>query len=67
MEIKTGITKVRVIKADKMDEACRIPDDKRWHIGDEFIVDKVEITPWGIFLHDNDNHNLDYKRAEIIE
>ena len=28
--------KVRVIKEDRMDDACNIADELRWHIGDEF-------------------------------
>lgn len=57
---------VRVIKDDKMDDAFGIADNLRWHIGDEFKVCKVEILPWGCFLHNNEGQNLNIKRAELV-
>ena len=59
--------KVRVIKEDRMDDACNIADELRWHIGDEFKVCKIECVPWGIFLYNDKGQNLNYKRAELIE
>tara|TARA_R110000803_G_scaffold210521_1_gene282536 strand:- start:953 stop:1216 length:264 start_codon:yes stop_codon:yes gene_type:complete len=59
--------KVRVIKEDRMDDACNIADILRWKIGDEFKVVKIECSPWGIFLYNGNGNNLNYKRAELIE
>ena len=59
--------KVRVIKEDRMDDACNIADELRWCIGDEFKVCKIECVPWGIFLYNDKGQNLNYKRAELIE
>jgi len=58
--------KVRVVKEDKLDDACNIADNLRWHIGDEFIVYKIEILPWGCFLHNKEGQNLNVKRAELV-
>lgn len=59
--------KVRCVKDDKMDEAFNIPEENRWHIGDEFIIKDIEVFPWGTFLFDEEGHNLDVNRAEIVE
>ena len=58
--------KVRVVKEDKLDDAFNIADNLRWHIGDEFIVCKIEILPWGCFLHNKEGQNLNVKRAESV-
>jgi len=58
--------KVRVIKDDKMDDAFNIADNLRWHIGDEFEVCKIELLPWGCFLHNKEGQNLNVKRAELV-
>lgn len=57
---------VRVIKEDKLDDACNIADELRWHIGDKFQVCKVEILPWGCFLYNKEGQNLNVKRAELV-
>ena len=57
---------VRVIKKDRLDDACNIADKLRWKIGDEFKVVKIECLPWGIFLYDDNGNNLNYRRAELI-
>jgi len=57
---------VRVVKNDKLDDACNIEDKLRWNIGDEFKVCKIECLPWGIFLHNNKGQNLNYKRAKLV-
>lgn len=57
---------VRVIKEDRLDDACGIKDHLRWHVGDEFIVRKIEIVPWGVFLYNGDGNNLSLKRAELV-
>jgi len=59
--------KVRCIKDDKMDDACNISEENRWHVGDEFIVKNIEVLPWGTFLFDEEGHDLNANRAEIIE
>lgn len=64
-QIKVG-DKVRCIKNDPMDDHCGIAEHLRWHIGDEFYVWKVETLPWGTFLHDGQGHNLNIKRAELV-
>lgn len=58
---------VMCIKEDKMDDICNIKKELRWQIGDRFIVAKIEKTPWGTFLYDDNGHNLDIRRALIIK
>jgi hypothetical protein len=57
---------VRVIKEDRLDDSCAIEDHLRWHIGDEFLVVKIEIMPWGCFLYNKEGNNLNLKRAELV-
>lgn len=63
--VKIG-EKVRCIKNDRMDDHVGIPEDKRWHIGDEFIVVKIEELPYGTFLYNNKGQNLNLKRAAVV-
>lgn len=65
-EIKAG-NRVRCVAIDPRDEYYGFPDDKRWHIGDEFIVSKVEVAPYGTFLHDGKGHNMCITRAKLIK
>lgn len=62
----TAGQKVRCIKNDPMDDRCGIADHLRWHIGDEFIVESVDVYPWGTFLNDGKGHNLNARRAEVV-
>lgn len=57
---------VKVIKDDYLDVKCDIADELRWHIGDDFIVRKIVIEPWGCFLRDKDAHSLNIERAELV-
>lgn len=59
--------RVRVIKDDPMDDRVGIENHLRWHIGDEFVVKNVVAHPHGVFLHDVDGHNLNIRRAELVE
>jgi hypothetical protein len=59
--------KVRCIKDDPKDDRYGIPNNIRWHIGDEFIIDRVEVLPYGTFLCDNIGNNLNAKRAIIVD
>lgn len=58
---------VRVIKKDSMDDTCQIEEKLRWHVGEEFVVRKIVIEPWGCFLEDVDGHSLSLSRAEVIK
>ena len=58
--------KARVIKKDKRDDYYGIAEHLRWHIGDEFIIRKIEILPYGCFLYDNEGQNVSIKRVTII-
>ena len=64
-EFKAGQT-VRCNKNDPMDAHCGIEDKNRWHIGDEFVIDHVEVKVYGTFLHDGKGHNLSADRAELV-
>ena len=65
-KFKTGQT-VKCIKDDPRDNFYGIEDDKRWHIGDKFIINTIDIYPYGIYLNDGNGHNLDAERAEIVK
>ena len=58
--------KVRCVKNDPMDDRCGIADHLRWHIGDEFIIESVDVYPWGTFLNDGKGHNLNARRAIVV-
>jgi len=58
--------RVACVKEDPMDDHCGIPEENKWQIGEEFVVDSLEIEPYGIFLHDGKGHNLNIRRAIII-
>ena len=58
--------KVRCVKADPMDDHCGIADHLRWHVGDEFIVESVDVLPFGTFLNDGNGHNLNASRAIVV-
>jgi len=66
MSFKKG-QKVRCVKKSGLDNEARIAEHLRWHIGDEFIIEKVEVKPWGTFLYDGNGHNLSAWRAEVVE
>ena len=57
---------VRCKREDPMDDHCRIADENRWHVGDEFVIDRVDVQVYGTFLHDGKGHNLDADRAELV-
>jgi len=65
VDVTVGDT-VRCYKDDPADGDYGIALDKRWHVGETFIVTKVKETPWGIFLHDDSGHNLNIIRAELV-
>lgn len=59
--------KVKCVKNDPMDDMYDVHDDLRWHIGDEFIVDSIDVFPYGTFLNDGKGHNLNVKRAVVVQ
>jgi len=59
--------KVRCIKSDPVDDRVGIPEDKRWQIGDEATIHKVEMLVYGTFLYINAEQNINIKRVELIE
>lgn len=65
-DFKAG-QRVRVFKDDPMDDRLGIAHENRWHIGDEFVIASVQSSLAGTFLDDGKGHNLNAKRAEIVE
>jgi len=57
----------RCLKADPMDAHIGTPEDKRWMKGDEMTVVKIESTVLGTFLYDAEGHNMDIRRAGLIQ
>jgi len=58
--------KVKCIKNDPMDDMYDIHDDLRWHIDDEFIVDSIDVFPYGTFLNDGKGQSLNANRAQLV-
>lgn len=67
MEVaKIGI-KVICIKDDPSDAHYGFAEELRWHVGDEFIVTDINITPYGIFFYNYKNQNINIKRCELVD
>jgi hypothetical protein len=65
-DFKEGQT-VICIKDDPSDVFFKIPLENRWHIGDKFVIHKVENVLGYTFLHDRDGQNINAKRVELVE
>lgn len=59
--------KVRCVKEDKMDDHVGIPKEKRWNIGDEFIVGRIDVEPWGVFLYHSENPDQNINAERVIK
>ena len=57
---------VKCVANDPADERYGIPIDKRWYIGDEFVVADIMIRSYGIFICDSAGHNIKLKRVQLI-
>jgi hypothetical protein len=58
--------KVKVAEIDPRDDFYGIPVDKRWSIGEEFTIKRIDYLVYGIFLVDEENHTLSIERAELV-
>ncbi len=58
---------VRCIKADVLDDYAGIPEDKRWHIGDEFKIAQIIIKPYGVLIYKNAEQNIKASRVVVID
>lgn len=56
----------RCLKADPLDDHAGIPEDKRWNVGDELRVVRIEMSPLGTFLYGEEGQSMDIKRAGLI-
>lgn len=59
--------KVKCVKDDPADEHYGFAEELRWHIGDELIVTDIHIAPYGIFLCNYKNQNINIKRCEFVD
>lgn len=59
--------KVRCIKDDPADAHYGFAEELRWHIGDELIVTDIHVAPYGIFLCNYKDQNINIKRCELVD
>lgn len=58
---------VEVFRTDPMDDHVGIDLDKRWHVGEQFVITDIQTHPWGTFLCDAIGHTLKPSRARIVK
>jgi hypothetical protein len=55
--------KIRCVKESPMDKHSNV----KWEIGEEFIVKKVEVSQFGVYLYANEFENIDMNRVELVD